>query len=76
MAYRMSKMTILKAMEPKKWRTAMSKSIAKHRGVALHIAQDLGVGISTFKRWVEDDSGLDDLLTRTRKAAKEVVGST
>ncbi len=70
MAYNMSKMTILKATDPKRWHATMSKAITKHRGVAIHIAQDMGVGISTFKRWVESDHRLERLLVRTRKATR------
>ncbi len=70
MAFNMSRMTILKAMEPKKWKVEMQKSIIKHRGVGLHIAQDLGIGISTLKRWIENDAALIKLMEHTRRAAK------
>ena len=70
MAFRLSPMTILRATDPRKFTAKLKASIAKHKGVGLHIAQDLDVGISTFKRWVEEDVGLTKFLVRTRKAAK------
>ena len=70
MAFNMSMMTILRATEPRKWKVAMQKAIIKHRGVGLHIAQDFGIGISTFKRWVEADNSLTRLMAQTRKAKR------
>lgn len=77
MAFKMSRMTIMKAIEPEEWRVAMQKAIAKHRGVALRIAQDLDIGISTFKRWVEADTHLTRLMVQVRKAkqAERAVGA-
>ena len=70
MAFRMGRMTILRATEPKKVNAAMRRAIAKHRGNATHIAHDLEVGLATFKRWVVEDAGLTRLIAQTRKAAK------
>lgn len=71
MVFNMSKMTIMKVMDPKKWQVAMRKGILQHRGVALHVAQDMGIGISTLKRWVEEDDGLTTLMANTRKAHRK-----
>lgn len=70
MPFRLGKMTILRATEPKKFDAAMRRVIAKHRGNAMQIAQDLDVGISTFKRWIEASPTLNRLMVQTRKAAK------
>lgn len=67
MAFRMSPMSVLRATAPDKFEKKLKTAIVKHRGVALHIAQDLDVGISTFKRWIEEDPGFTRFLASTRK---------
>lgn len=70
MPFRMGRMTILRVTDLKKFNVTMRRAITKHRGIATHVAQDLDVGLATFKRWVEDDAGLKRLIAQTRKAAK------
>lgn len=71
MGFRMSKMSITKLTNPRKFEDQMHRAITKHGGVGLHIAQDLDVGISTFKRWVEENPGLVKLMVQVRKAKRK-----
>lgn len=71
MAFRMSNMSVLRVSDPKKFDKKLRAAITKHKGVGLHIAQELDVGISTLKRWIDDDEKLTRFLEKTRKAAKK-----
>lgn len=75
MAFRMSTMSLLRMSDPKKFDKKLRAAIAKHKGVGLHIAQELDVGISTLKRWIEEDEKLTKFLERTRKAAKKATAA-
>lgn len=69
MAFRMSKMTVLRGTDYKKFSDRLRKAITKHQGVMTHVAQDLEVGETTLKRWLREDDKLKTFLDRVRAKA-------
>ena len=58
MVYRMTETSVLRASDFDAWREKLLASIKKHKGVTKHVAQDVNVGYSTVKRWIEEDTVL------------------
>lgn len=66
MAFRMSEMTVLRGTDPKKFAARMRILIAKHGGRVAHIAQDLGVGETSIKRWLRENGKLHAYAVKVR----------
>lgn len=67
MAFRISHMTALRGMDYDKFVARLKKSFTKHKGVLLHVAQDLDVGDTTVKRWLREDAQLKKFVERVRR---------
>lgn len=70
MAYRMPEISVLRATSYSKFKTKVRASIATHGGQLKHIAQDLDVGVTTLKRWFNEDDSLEQFAQRTRTRAR------
>lgn len=73
MAFRMSTLSVLRLNDYDKFTAKVQKSITKHRGVLMHVAQDLDVGPTTLKRWLREDAKLTRFLAKARKAAAKAA---
>lgn len=69
MAYKMNETTLLRAASPIKFTRKLKTSILKHQGCVARIAQDLNVGKTSIKRWLEEDPELEELRQRLRAIA-------
>lgn len=67
MGFRMSAVSQLKINDPVKWGQRVRASIHKHRGNLGRVAQDLDVGLSTLKRWLQDDNKLNAWADKCRR---------
>ena len=54
MVFRISELTVLRSNDLPAFKRRMRQLISKHRGRCLHIAQDIGVGRTTVKRWLRE----------------------
>lgn len=67
MGFRMSEVSQLKINDPTKWRQRVRISIHKQRGNLGRVAQDLDVGLSTLKRWLQEDPKLNSWADKCRR---------
>lgn len=73
MAYRMSKMTVLRGTDYAKFKKKVKAAVTKHQGVLTHVAQDLDVGETTVKRWLREDEVLKHHIDRVREQVKKAA---
>lgn len=66
MGYKMGNASRLRVNNPLAWRQKVERSIARHRGVLKLVSQDLGVGYSTLKRWIQGEAGFQTAVDNAR----------
>lgn len=69
MVYRIGNSTILKASKPAQWHASMVESIKRHAGNMKRVAQDMDIGYSTIKRWIEETPTLVPVIQKAREDA-------
>lgn len=67
MAYKMTETTLMRARDPAAWKAKLKAAIKHHAGRVLHVAQTLGVGRSTCKRWIAEDPELQQWVQQARE---------
>lgn len=66
MAFRISELTVLRSNDLPAFKRRMRELISKHGGRCLHIAQDIGVGQTSVKRWLREYPDLHKYAERAR----------
>lgn len=66
MAYRMSKLAILRATDRTKFKKRLRRSIDRHDGLLEGMSKDLDVGHTTLKRWLNEFGDLKRHIDRVR----------
>lgn len=75
MVYRMTETSVLRVSDFAAWREKLLAAIKRHKGVTKHVAQDVAVGYSTVKRWIEEDPELLKEVELQRLRAKQATPS-
>ena len=66
MVFQISEMTVLRLNDTPEFKRRMRASITKHKGYVVHVAQDLGVGERTVKRWIHEFGDLKRHVDKVR----------
>ncbi len=66
MAFQISEMTVLRLNNRPEFLRRMKASITTHEGYVTHVAQDLGVGERSVKRWIREFTDLKAHVDKVR----------
>lgn len=67
MAFRLTAWTAVRETNYAMFTKDFRRVVTKHGGHMERVAQDIGVHISTIKRWVKADAALSQFVTRVRQ---------
>jgi hypothetical protein len=65
--FKMGDASVARATDYDAWKELVEGSIARHKGILKRVSQDLGIGYSTLKRWIQDEESFKKAVSSARR---------